>query len=197
MRPEGACATRVIGGRLGGRPLAAPAGRETRPTPDRVRGALFDALTARGEGLRDLRVLDLFSGSGALAIEALSRGAAAAWCVERAPAALAVLRRNVEALGLGSCLQVLARDAWAVLGGEGLPAGACFQLVLADPPYAVGALALLAAVAAAPWLAPGARCAFEHAVREELPARSGTLRRVWRRVYGGTAVSVYEAEAEA
>lgn len=186
---------RVVGGDLGGRRLRTPVGAETRPTSDLVRGALFDALEARRGGLGGLRTLDLFAGSGALGIEALSRGAAEAWFVERSPAALAVLRGNVETLGLGPRVRVLAADVRRALGGGALR-DVRFGLVLADPPYAQGVSALLPAVATAPWLLRDGLCAFEHAAREELPVRSGTLGRVWHRAYGGTAVSVYAPNPE-
>jgi 16S rRNA (guanine966-N2)-methyltransferase len=122
---------RVIGGRLGGRRLQAPRGRGTRPTSDRVREALFSMLGDVGE----MRVLDLFAGSGALGIEALSRGAAAAVFVERDPAALAALRANLTALGLED-------DVAEVRRGEALRAlhaareeGEKYDLVFVDPPY--------------------------------------------------------------
>ena len=90
-------AVRVVAGRFGGRRLTAPAGRDTRPTSDRVREALFAML----EPLEGARVLDVFAGSGALAIEALSRGAGDALLVERDPRAVAVIRSNLAALGIG------------------------------------------------------------------------------------------------
>lgn len=119
---------RVIAGRLGGRRLVAPRGAATRPTSDRVREALFSAL---GD-LAGLRVLDLFAGSGALGIEALSRGAATATFVERAAPALAALRANLDALGLdaevhGTDARRFARDASR--------AGRAYDLVFVDPPY--------------------------------------------------------------
>jgi 16S rRNA (guanine966-N2)-methyltransferase len=181
---------RVVGGELGGRVLQAPPGRTTRPTSDLVRGALFDALVARCGGLSGRRALDLFAGSGALGIEALSRGCAQVWFVERARAALAVLRANLASLQLQARTAVLSEDVWRALAGSVLP-GQRFDLLLADPPYAEGCIRLVAAAGEAAWLSPEALCAFEHAAREELPARSGTLRRVWYRAYGGSAVSVY------
>jgi 16S rRNA (guanine966-N2)-methyltransferase len=122
---------RVIAGRLGGRRLQAPRGRATRPTSDRVREALFSML---GD-VAGLRVLDLFAGTGALGIEALSRGAASAVFVEREPAALAVLRANLEAVELGAEVaevrraEVLSALRAARAGGE------TYDLVFIDPPY--------------------------------------------------------------
>ena len=106
---------RVIAGELGGRRLATPRGDATRPTSERVREALFSML-GRSDGLR---VLDLFAGSGALGIEALSRGAAHATFVERSAPALAALRANLAALGLGERASVRAGDALAALRGAG------------------------------------------------------------------------------
>lgn len=185
---------RVVGGSLGGRRLWAPDGRGTRPTSERVRGALFDALEARlapGGGLLGLRVLDLYAGSGALGIEALSRGCPAAWFVESDPRAAGVLRANLDDLALGGRAHVLLARVERVLAGSAL-SDIRFGLVVADPPYASGARPVLAALSTWPRrLNNGALCALEHAEREELPDESGTLLRVWSRTYGGTAISVY------
>jgi 16S rRNA (guanine966-N2)-methyltransferase len=122
---------RVVAGRLGGRRLRAPRGRDTRPTSDRVREALF-AMLGSVEGLR---VLDLFAGSGALAIEALSRGAASATLVDRDPRAVAVIRDNLTALELGpERARVLQAPARVVLR-DASAAGEAYDLVLLDPPY--------------------------------------------------------------
>ena len=117
---------RIVAGKFGGRRLSSPAGRATRPTADRVREALFSILGP----LAGVRVLDLFAGSGALGIEALSRGAAGAVFVDSDPAAVAAIRRNLDALGLE--LPVRRRDALAYLrrAPDGL-----FDLVFLDPPY--------------------------------------------------------------
>ncbi len=127
---------RVIAGRFGGRRLAAPRGAATRPTADRVREALFSMLGS----LDGASVLDLFAGTGALGIEALSRGAAQAVFVERDRLALSALRANLAALGLGAeggepQVQVRARDAVAALGGA-IEQGETYDLVFLDPPYA-------------------------------------------------------------
>ncbi|HVY44643.1 MAG TPA: 16S rRNA (guanine(966)-N(2))-methyltransferase RsmD, partial [Minicystis sp.] len=123
---------RVIAGALGGRRLVAPPGRATRPTSDRVREAVFSAL---GD-VEGAVVLDLFAGTGALGIEALSRGAAHATFVENARASLAALRENLAALGLGATSSVIAQPAArAVASLAGAP-GPAFDLVLVDPPYA-------------------------------------------------------------
>jgi 16S rRNA (guanine966-N2)-methyltransferase len=121
---------RVIAGRYGGRRLGAPRGAATRPTGDRVREALFSLLGP----LDGLAVLDLFAGSGALGIEALSRGAARATFVDSAPAAVAAVRANLEAIGAGEDADVRRQDARAYLraarGG-----GQQYDLVFLDPPY--------------------------------------------------------------
>jgi 16S rRNA (guanine966-N2)-methyltransferase len=120
---------RVIAGRYRGRRLQAPPGEATRPTSDRVREALFSVLGARVEGAQ---VLDLFAGSGALGIEALSRGAAAATFVDTAPAAICAVHANLEALGASA--EVRRSDARRFLGGASAAARQ-YDLVFLDPPY--------------------------------------------------------------
>jgi 16S rRNA (guanine(966)-N(2))-methyltransferase RsmD len=121
---------RVVGGTLGGRRLIAPRGQATRPTSDRVREALFSIL---GDRVQGARVLDLFAGSGALGIEALSRGAAEATFVDSAAPAIAALRANLEALGLTA--EVLRRDALVFLKATARTPRQ-YDLVFLDPPYA-------------------------------------------------------------
>lgn len=123
---------RIIAGENRGRPLVAPPGDTTRPTPDRVREALFSMLRS----VHDARVLDLFAGTGALGLEALSRGAHSAVFVERDRAALTALRANVQTLGGDS--HVLDKDVFAALVGLER-AGHRFDLVLMDPPFVEGA----------------------------------------------------------
>lgn len=176
---------RIIAGRFGGRRLVAPKGRATRPTSDRVREAIFSAL---GE-LGGARVLDLYAGTGALGIEALSRGAERAVFVESARPALAALRENLGALGLGSDARVLATSvarAAGELAGEGP-----FDVVFLDPPYAdlADATAALAAlVGREGLLRGGADVVLEHASRDPAPTVPG-LEQVASRVYGDTAVT--------
>lgn len=124
---------RVVAGSLRGRTIVAPEGRDTRPTTDRVREAMFNAL-ASSDSIEGARVLDLFAGSGALGIEALSRGAAHCTFIEKDRAALAAIRRNVEALGLGDRATVVAGDVSGHLGHLGP-----VELVVADPPYGFAA----------------------------------------------------------
>jgi 16S rRNA (guanine966-N2)-methyltransferase len=184
---------RVISGVLGGRRLKAPRGRGTRPTSDRVREALFMAL----EPLTGLRVADLFAGSGALGIEALSRGAVRADFVESDRDARQVLEANLESLGLLDRAIVwplelprgLTRLADVVRGAD---------LVLLDPPYGgEEARATLATLGVAGAVRAGARVVAEHHHRDALPEQAGSLRRVRQRRYGETMVSTYEVAPEA
>jgi 16S rRNA (guanine966-N2)-methyltransferase len=180
---------RVIAGALGGRKLVAPRGRGTRPTSDRVREALFSALG----GVEGERVLDLYAGSGALAIEALSRGAEHATCVERAPSALSALRRNLAELSLEQRCRVVAKPLARAL--PALLAHGPYDLLLADPPYemvADGSLAreLGALLASEGLLGSGARLVVEHAARDPAPELVRTELQRSRR-YGDTCLSFY------
>jgi 16S rRNA (guanine966-N2)-methyltransferase len=130
---------RIVGGEWGGRRLQAPAGRATRPTSERVREAIFDvvgALCARGEArLQEGRVLDLFAGSGALGLEALSRGANECTFVENARPALRVLKANISALGCApSRVRVVSRDVRLAMRADAA-AGTTYTLILVDAPY--------------------------------------------------------------
>jgi 16S rRNA (guanine966-N2)-methyltransferase len=141
---------RIIAGEWRGRTIEAPPGGATRPTADRVRETLFSMLASRLGSFEDLRVADLFAGSGALGFEALSRGAAHATFVENDARAAAVIRRNAEKLRAADRVEVRAGSALA------LPRSAPFDLIFADPPYAIGAgAAVIAAIGKAEWLAPG------------------------------------------
>ena len=146
---------RIVAGRHGGRRIAAPPGRETRPTSDRVREALFSILGP----LDGVRVLDLYAGSGALGLEALSRGAVSAVFVERDARALAALRANLDALGIEA--DARRADALAALR-EARNRGETYDLVLCDPPYRLAPeLGGPLGEALAPVLAPGARVVTE------------------------------------
>jgi 16S rRNA (guanine966-N2)-methyltransferase len=179
---------RVVAGRLGGRRLHAPPGQATRPTSDRVREALFSALgPLDGES-----VLDLYAGSGALAIEALSRGAGRAVLVERDGRAAAVIRRNLDELGVGAEQAVVRRrDALKALG-DAREAGATYDLVFIDPPYRLAAgLGPDLAAALVPVLARGARVIGESDRRAplDLPGLCTTF----ERRYGDTLLRIHTA----
>jgi 16S rRNA (guanine966-N2)-methyltransferase len=139
---------RIIAGKWRGRTLEAPSGLATRPTADRVRETLFSMLASRLGSFEDLRIADLYAGSGALGFEALSRGAGSATFVENDPRASAILRRNAAKLGVEP--QLLSNSALA------LPRAGPFDLIFADPPYAAGSgTALVRSIINADWLAPG------------------------------------------
>jgi len=146
---------RVVAGRFKARALAGPKGEGIRPTSDRLRETLFNILAhAHAEAIEGARVLDLFAGTGALAIEALSRGAGFACLVDIGAEARALQRANVEALGLGGVTRILKRDATRL--GAVSPFTP-FSLVFLDPPYGKGlAEAALASALAGGWLAPQA-----------------------------------------
>ena len=152
---------RIVGGQFRGRALATPGDDHTRPTSDRVREAVFNIL-AHGVAdfsLDGVRVLDLFAGTGALGVEALSRGAAYCLFVEEDAQARGAIRRNVEAFGLTGITKIFRRDATALGSAENR---GTFGLVFLDPPYgkSLGERAL-ASAAAGGWLAPGAVAVME------------------------------------
>ncbi len=178
---------RVVAGSLRGRILhGPPRGATARPTADRVRESLFQILEPLGGEV----VLDLYAGTGALGIEALSRGAARVVFVERDRAMLRVLGRNIAGLGLTERATIVPGDVAAVLAGRGGGlARASIDLALVDPPYGSGAQgptleALL------PWLAAEAIVVLEHASRDAPPEAAGLVRTDTRR-WGDTAVSFY------
>jgi 16S rRNA (guanine966-N2)-methyltransferase len=179
---------RVVAGTLGGRRLSAPPGNDTRPTSDRVREALFSALG----NIDGTRVLDLFAGSGALAIEALSRGAAHAVINDNNARATATIRDNLRALGLErDVAEVRRREAVRVLR-DASEAGESYDLVFLDPPYRLATgLGPDLATSLAPVLAPGARVIGESDRRQplDLPGMSTTF----ERRYGDTLLRIHIA----
>ncbi len=179
---------RVVAGKWGGRTIRAPRGTLVRPTSDRVREAVFAIL---GDGVEGAAVLDLFAGTGAMAIESLSRGAAAAVLVESSPAALAALRANLAALEAESalCLPLDYREAVRRLSAK----GRTFDLVFLDPPYGKGLVGSSAALLTrAGVLSPGAVVVAERASRDPVE----TLPPGWRerddRRYGDTRITFYD-----
>ncbi len=183
---------RVVGGRLRGRPLQAPASRDIRPTSDRLRETIFDILAHRYAGLvEEARVVDLFAGSGALGVEALSRGAAFALFVDTGAQARALLRANVEALALGGVSRIWRADA-TKLGRA--PAGPPFDLAFLDPPYGQGlAGPALAALRTGGWLGPGALAVVEESAKAEIATPEG-LRLDDERSYGDTKLTFFTWE---
>jgi 16S rRNA (guanine966-N2)-methyltransferase len=177
---------RIVGGRFRGRALAGPKSDAIRPTSDRLRETIFNILAhSYGDPVAGARVLDLFAGSGAMGLEALSRGAAFALFVDDGAPARGLIRENVEALGVGGATRLFRRDATRM--GAAAP-NAPFSLVFCDPPYGRDlAPRALAACAAGGWLAPGALVVVEEAqgIEVSLPAGFEDLD---RRDYGETAV---------
>jgi 16S rRNA (guanine(966)-N(2))-methyltransferase RsmD len=174
--------TRIVAGVARGRRLAVPAGLSTRPTSEKVRAAVFNLL---GQFFEGGAVLDLYAGSGALGLEALSRGCQRAVCVEADRRAAELIRENAAALGFGDRVDVRVGRVEAVV--PRLPPG--FSLAFADPPYADGpdvALGLLG-----PLLVAGGRVVAEHDARRAPPDRIGALELQDRRRYGGTGISIY------
>jgi 16S rRNA (guanine966-N2)-methyltransferase len=179
-------AVRIVGGELRGRTISAPKGTRTRPTSDKVRQAIFNILQARSEP--PAQALDLFAGSGALGLEAASRGVQKVCLVERDRATCAVIEGNVARLGLGARCQVVHDDVLDFLQrAPAAPAGWIFL----DPPYAdVDKLErAVQLIADRDWAAPSSMVVVEHDA--ELPDSFGWLCRLVDRRYGDTTVSVY------
>jgi 16S rRNA (guanine966-N2)-methyltransferase len=176
---------RIVGGQFRGRPLAAPSDDRTRPTSDRVREAIFNIL-AHGIvdfELQGAKVLDLFAGTGALGLEALSRGATFCLFVEEEVEARALIRRNVEALALTGITKIFRRDA-TNLGPAGRNGG--FTLTFLDPPYDQGlAERALASAAQGGWLAPSAIAVVEERKGTSIALPAGFLQ-LDRRAWGDT-----------
>lgn len=182
---------RIIGGTLSGRTIIAPKGRDTRPTADRARQAIFNILASRDDAeIAGARVIDLFAGTGAMGLEALSRGAAFCLFVETDAAARGAIRDNIEALGLFGTTRLHRRSA-VDLGVKPAGVGGPFTLAFLDPPYGADLAApALGALAAGAWLAPGALAVVEQGAREA-PAVAGGFVEVDRRKYGAAQVGVY------
>src|SRR5882757_2805643 len=182
---------RVVGGRLKGRNLASPSSQEIRPTADRLRESVFNILVhAYGDPIEGGRVLDLFAGTGALGIEATSRGAVFTLFVDNGAEARALLRNNVEALGLGGVTKVYRRDATNL--GPAHPMEP-FSLVFLDPPYSKGlADKALISLRDGGWLTPGALLVVEEAKAAAFAATEG-FTELERRVYDDTEFAFLRA----
>lgn len=181
---------RIVGGAFRGRALKGPASQATRPTSDRLREALFNVLAHAYDDAADgARVLDLFAGTGALGLEALSRGAAFALFVEEAVEARALIRENVEALRLTGVTRIFRRDATRL--GD-CPAGEAYSLVFCDPPYGKGlAEAALLSAHAGGWLAPDALVVVEEKAGAFAPPEGFTV--LERRRYDETEFTFLSA----
>lgn len=178
---------RIVGGSARGRPLKTPKGADvTRPTADRVRQTIFNVL---GQRCDELQVLDLFAGTGALGLEALSRGAARAVLVDSGREAAGLCRENASALGFAEQVEVLQQPALAAIAMLGAR-GDRFELVFSDPPYALRAgLEILEAVA--PLVTGGGVAVVEHDADEVLPERVGPWAREDERSFGATVASLF------
>jgi len=183
---------RIVGGKFKGHSLAAPAGQATRPTTDRVRESIFNILAHGIDGfdLEGARVLDLFAGTGALGLEAISRGARFCQFVDDSAEARGVIRRNADSLGVIGLVKIWRRDATKL--------GPCapqprFDLVFADPPYGKGlGEKALAAARNGGWLRPNALCIVEETSAAAFDAGVGfTL--VDERTYGDTVIRILES----
>jgi 16S rRNA (guanine966-N2)-methyltransferase len=176
---------RIIAGRWRGRPLLAPPGLATRPTSDRAREGLFSMLASRLGSFEGLRVADLFAGSGALGLEALSRGAAHCLFVEKDRAAADTLRANIEKLGATDRAEIRVQPV-----EHALPPAPLADLILADPPYASGlAQAALDRIGQGGWLAPGGWLGIETGPGESL-AIPPTLRPAADRRFGKAHITL-------
>ena len=181
---------RIVGGRFRGRALQAPASRDIRPTTDRLRESLFNILThwQGADRVAEARGLDLFAGTGALGLEALSRGARFALFVDDGVEARALLRANVEALGVAGTSRIFRRDA-AALGAVTLEP---FDLAFLDPPYGRGlGDRALAGLVSGGWLAPGALVMLEEAA-DAMVALPAGLTAVERRQMGDSQLQFLE-----
>lgn len=178
---------RIIAGTLKGRTLASPTWDGLRPTSDRLRETLFNVL---GPSVEGARVLDVCAGTGAIALEALSRGATTVTCLEADPRAIALIRANAARCGVENRCIIVRGDAPAALTAPAL--GGPFDLVVLDPPYAAPWIDA-AVAAAARLLAPGARLVLEHAAKRPAPEAVG-LRLERTRRAGDSALSTYRAD---
>lgn len=187
---------RIVAGAHRGRTLDAPRGTDTRPTSDRVREAVFSALEARFDAIDGSSVLDAFAGSGALGLEALSRGASRVTFIERERAASSCVARNLDTLGLSASATIVRADTFTAARSR-LP-GAPFALLFVDPPYRIvpaQVSALLGDLVAGGALEPGAVIVYEHAASEGAQWPPG-FRSEGEKRYGDTSVSyaVWEGE---
>ena len=179
--------TRIIGGSAGGRRITAPAGQQTRPTTDRVREALFSSIEAWCGSLRGLRFLDLYAGSGAVGLEAWSRGAGVVTLVESDRRTARLIGENARTLGFARA-DVVCRDVGHVLA---TPPSAPYDVVFLDPPYALDEVALrsdLELLGGQLWLVPGAMVVVERSARSPEPDWPSGIEPARHKRYGETAL---------
>lgn len=182
---------RIISGRARGKKLVEFAGVRVRPTADRVREALFSSLTSRLGSLHGCKVLDLFAGTGALALEALSRGAQSAILVDAHPESIKIIQSNIEGCSMSNCAQVQRGElpAALTLTAKSGP----FDLIFLDPPYAQGlAIATLTRIEALELLSARGIIVIETKKGEILPEQIGSLTRTNQRHYGVSAITTFE-----
>ncbi len=184
---------RIIGGRFKGRVLQGPPDNDIRPTSDRLRETIFNILAhAYDDPVTEAAVIDLYAGTGAMGLEALSRGARKALFVETASKARALIRANIDVLGLGGVTQIFRRDAGRL--GQA-PRGERFGLAFLDPPYGKGfANPALAALRDGGWLLPHALIIVEEATDAELMVPNG-YRLLETRTYGDTKILILEIDS--
>lgn len=183
---------RITGGQLRGRRLKLPRGGHVRPPSGRVREAVFNVV---GQSLQGEKVLDLFAGSGAFGLEALSRGADHAHFVERHRGVAQTLAANVAACGLERQATIVRQDVNQFLKNINHLVSWPITLVFMDPPfYEELAPASLSGLGAADGIAPGARVVVKHSVAEQLAVKYAGLTKVWQRRYGSNAVSIYNRQ---
>lgn len=184
---------RIVAGAWRGRRLAGPSDDSIRPTSDRLREAIFNVLAhGHDDAVAGARVIDLFAGTGALGLEALSRGAAQALFVDSGTPARALIRANIESLGAGGLARLFRRDATKLGPTQDAP----YTLAFLDPPYGRGlAQPALASLREGGWLAPGALCVVEEEAAAEIGPVEG-FARLERRDYGDTQIVFLRAAGE-
>lgn len=185
---------RIVGGKFSGRPIAAPTGRETRPTADRARESLFNILVHKTDfEIAGARVIDLFAGSGALGLEAVSRGAEFCLFVEIDAGARGAIRDNIETLGVFGNTRLHRRSA-TMLGPKPSGVGPAFTLAFLDPPYGNDLVPPTLASLRAGWLADGALVVVEQG-KDEAPATAPGYQEDDRRIYGAAQIGFYRFRA--
>ncbi len=184
---------RVIAGTSRGRKLTEFKGDNVRPTPDRVREALFSILQSKLGGFAELKVLDLFAGSGALAIESLSRGAASACMVDKSPASGKIIQENIDRCQLSDQTKLIVGDAWQALVGF---TAESFDLAFIDPPYSKGlAERALVEIDRLGLLSKDGIICAETGTDETLPEAIGQLQRIDQRRYGTIMINFYSHQS--